>query len=73
MKWLTRALPAVFMLGCLAAPVAAQVAGHPIEVSGGAGIFGYDTRARLQDSPAYTGSVGFRLTPWSTRCTWGCG
>ena len=64
MKWLKRALPAVVMLWALAAPAAAQVAGHPFEFSAGGGIFGYDTRARLKDSPALGASLGYRLAPW---------
>ena len=66
MKWLKRALPAVVMLWALAAPAAAQVAGHPFEFSAGGGIFGYDTRARLKDSPVFGVSGGWRAAPFLT-------
>jgi hypothetical protein len=65
MTWLKRALPAVALLLCvIASPSFAQIAGHPIEVSGGLGTVFYDTRARLQDRGAVVGSVGYRLAPW---------
>src|SRR6185369_10400947 len=65
MTWLKRALPAVALLLCvIASPSLAQIAGHPIEVSGGLGTVFYDTRARLQDRGALVGSVGYRLAPW---------
>src|SRR5262245_50486026 len=64
MTSLKRALPAVALLAIIAVPALAQVAGHPIEISAGGGIFGYDTRARLKDSYALDASVGLRLAPW---------
>ncbi len=66
MKWLKRALPAVVMLWTLAAPAHAQITGHPYEFSAGAGMFGYDTRARLKDGPAIGVSAGWRYAPWLT-------
>src|SRR5437773_7606383 len=35
-----------------AVPAAAQIAGHPIEISGGAGIFNPDARASVKSGPA---------------------
>src|SRR6266581_7096921 len=46
------------------APAAAQLVGHPIEVSGGVGYFNADVRANMKDAPAYTGAVGWRAFPW---------
>ena len=46
------------------APAAAQVVGHPIEISGGAGYLSADVRANLKDAPAYAGAVGWRAMPW---------
>src|SRR6267142_121720 len=66
MTWLKRALPAVFLLGVMAAPAAAQIAARPFEVSAGGGIFAYDTRARLKDGLSLGGSLGWRLAPWAT-------
>ena len=64
MSWTQRALlPIVFAALC-AAPAAAQIVGHPFELSGGAGYFHYDARARVTDAPAYTGSIGMRMMPW---------
>ena len=47
-----------------ATPAAAQIMGRPFEVSGQAGFNHYDLRARMQDGPGYTGSVGWRAKPW---------
>ena len=67
MSWLKRALPAAAWAAVfVSSPATAQMGGHPIEVSGGAGIVAFDTRARLQDAPGFTGSVGYRLAPWFT-------
>jgi OOP family OmpA-OmpF porin len=64
MNWLKRALLSLALAALCAAPAAAQIAGHPLELSGGAGYFHFDTRDRMKDGPAYTGSLGLRLTSW---------
>jgi len=62
MSWSKRALLAIACAALCAAPAAAQIIGHPFELSGGAGYFHYDARARMTDRPAYTGSLGWRLS-----------
>jgi len=42
----------------------AQITGHPVELSAGAGIFHYDVRAYTTDAPAYGGALGWRAAPW---------
>ncbi len=64
MSWSQRALLCIVLTGLCAAPAAAQIVGHPWEVSGGAGYFHYDARARVKDNPAYTASLGWRVMPW---------
>src|SRR6185436_11089243 len=49
-----------------AVPAAAQIAGHPIEISGGAGIFSPDARASVKSGPAYKGAIGYRFLPGFT-------
>jgi outer membrane protein OmpA-like peptidoglycan-associated protein len=44
-------------------PALAQVAGHPIELSGGAGFFHFDTRTETKDAPGFTASLGWRYMP----------
>ena len=44
-------------------PAAAQIGGHPFEISGTAGIFSPDIRARMQTSPAYNAGLGWRARP----------
>ena len=66
MTWSKRALLSLALAACCAAPATAQVIGHPVEFSGGAGYFHFDTRDRMMDGPAYTGALGLRLTPWMT-------
>ncbi|HVP15219.1 MAG TPA: OmpA family protein [Terriglobales bacterium] len=61
MHWSKRALPCVLVAVLGAAPAAAQIVGHPLEISGGAGYFHYDTRAHMKDGPAYKGSLGLRI------------
>src|SRR6266568_2596095 len=46
------------------APAAAQLVGHPIEISGGAGYFSADVRSGMKDAPAYAGAVAWRAYPW---------
>jgi len=66
MTWSQRAVLAVALAVSMATPALAQVGGHPFEFSAGAGIFAFDTRARIKDAPTYGASVGVRLTPWIT-------
>ena len=49
-----------------AAPAAAQIVGHPLEVSAGAGIFSPDARASVKSGPAYKGAIGWRFLPGFT-------
>lgn len=63
MRWTKRALWLAYAL-VLATPARAQVIGHPIELSGGAGYFAFDSRARIKDAPAYTGGLAIRVAPW---------
>src|SRR6266516_479077 len=46
------------------APAAAQLVGHPIEISGVAGYLSADVRAGVKDAPAYAGAVAWRAYPW---------
>ncbi len=74
MSWLKRALWSVAAAVLLAAPAAAQIGGRPIEVSGGAGLFSPDARARMKSGPAYDAALGWRVTPGLTaeaQATWG--
>ncbi len=64
MTWSKRAVLAVALAISIATPALAQVGGRPFEISANAGIFAFDTRARIQDATTYGGSVGLRLTPW---------
>ncbi len=64
MTWSKRAVLAVALAVSVATPALAQVGGRPFEISAGAGIFAFDTRARIQDAATYGASVGLRLTPW---------
>jgi outer membrane protein OmpA-like peptidoglycan-associated protein len=47
----------------LAAPAGAQIVGRPFEISGGAGVFAPDARARMKTGPAYKGALGWRILP----------
>ena len=42
----------------------AQITGHPIELSAGAGVAHFDVRAYTHDAPAFGGAVGWRFAPW---------
>ncbi len=64
MTWSKRAVLSAALLISAAAPAVAQVAGRPFEISGGAGVLGFDHRAGIKSAPAYTLSLGWRLTPW---------
>jgi outer membrane protein OmpA-like peptidoglycan-associated protein len=54
----------LLLLSFVAVPAFAQVAGHPFEFSGQAGIFSPDARSRAKTGPAYGFSLGYRLEPW---------
>src|SRR5262245_9446280 len=41
----------------------AQIAGRPIEISGGAGISAPDARAHRKDGAAYAAGLGWRVLP----------
>jgi len=56
-----RALLVIVLAALCAAPASAQIVGHPLELSGGAGYFHYDARARMTDAPAYMGALGLRV------------
>ena len=63
MKWLATLILAV----AVAAPSArAQVAGHAVELTAGAGVVQFDGRDNLKTSPLAIGSLGYR---WSTGLT----
>jgi len=64
MTWPKRALCALAFGILTAGPAAAQITGNPYEVSGGVGVFGFDTRAHTKLGPAFTGSVGWRPQSW---------
>jgi outer membrane protein OmpA-like peptidoglycan-associated protein len=66
MTWSKRALSAVVLAFLSAGPAGAQIAGHPVELSGGAGVFSYDARSRVKLGPAYNGALGWRWMPWMT-------
>jgi outer membrane protein OmpA-like peptidoglycan-associated protein len=59
-----RALLVIVLAALCAAPASAQIVGHPFELSGGAGYFHYDARARMTDAPAYMGALGWRVSPF---------
>lgn len=66
MSGLKRSLLAAVFCAALAAPAAAQIGGHPLEASLGAGITSFDARDRIQDAPGAVGSLGWRWTPTLT-------
>ncbi len=57
------ALLAVLIVSSLPVPAAAQIGGHPFEISGGAGYFSPDMRARLESAPGYVGGLAWRANP----------
>ena len=63
MKWLALL---VLVLALVAPPVHAQVAGHAVELSAGAGVTQFDGRDHIKTSPMAIGSLGYR---WSTGLT----
>ncbi|MFN8586788.1 MAG: OmpA family protein [Candidatus Eisenbacteria bacterium] len=67
MSWWKRFLLPAALVALAVAPARAQIAGHPVEASVGAGIQSFDARDFIQDSPAFTGSLGYR---WSDVFTW---
>ena len=64
MSGFQRALLVIVLAALCAAPAAAQIVGHPFELSGGAGYFHYDARSHMKDGPSYTGSLGWRAGSW---------
>ena len=60
MSWWKRLLVPAALGALLALPAHAQVSGHPLEVSAGAGISSFDARDYIKDSPVFTGTVGWR-------------
>jgi len=66
MARLKGALLAFVLAASLAVPAAAQIGGHPFEISGGAGIFSPDMRARMETGPAWIGGIGWRTSPLLT-------
>ena len=67
MSWWKRFLLPVALVAACVAPARAQLNGHPVEASVGAGIQSFDARDFLQDSPSFTGALGYR---WSDVFTW---
>jgi len=47
----------------MSAPAAAQIGGHPFEISGSAGVSSPDMRARRECGFGYTSSLGWRANP----------
>ncbi len=66
MAVLKRAFPLLALAALLAVPARAQIIGRPIELSGGAGAFSPDGRARMKDDIASYGAIGWRLHSWLT-------
>ncbi len=67
MSWSKRLLIPAALAAFVVAPAHAQIAGHPLEVSAGAGINRFDARDFIKDGPAFVGSLGYR---WSEGLTW---
>ena len=67
MFWWKRILLPAALVASFVAPAHAQLNGHPVEASVGAGIQSFDARDFIQDSPSFTGSLGYR---WSEVFTW---
>jgi len=63
MSWLKRSLVTTVLALAVAAPAHAQIAGRPYEVWAGAGLNNFDARDFIQDSPVYTGALGWRWSP----------
>ncbi|HTK32485.1 MAG TPA: OmpA family protein [Candidatus Saccharimonadaceae bacterium] len=63
MSRLPRAPFALAVALLLAAPAHAQITGHPLELSGGAGGVSPDARARIQSGFASTAALGWRWLP----------
>ncbi len=60
------ALLALAAFALCAAPARAQIAGRPFEISGGAGWFSPDERARVKEGPAFGGALAYRVHPGFT-------
>jgi outer membrane protein OmpA-like peptidoglycan-associated protein len=66
MTWPKR-VGCAFAIGILSAgSAAAQITERPLEVSGTAGLFDYDTRALTKMGPAFGGALGWRAQSWLT-------
>jgi OOP family OmpA-OmpF porin len=65
MSWNRFALPLAAAL-LVAGPASAQITGRPLELSGSAGAYMPDGRARIQSSPAYQATLGWRTMPGFT-------
>jgi outer membrane protein OmpA-like peptidoglycan-associated protein len=66
MSWWRRLLLPAALVVLAVVPARAQVAGHPFEVSAGAGINDFDSRDAIKDSPVFNVSGGWR---WSDAVT----
>ena len=60
MSWWKRLLLPAALLALVAVPARAQIAGHPIEISAGAGINSFDAMDHVKDAFAWQGSLGWR-------------
>ena len=65
MSWNRFALPLLATL-LIAGPASAQITGRPIELSGSAGAFLPDGRARMESDLAFQGTFGWRFLPGLT-------
>jgi hypothetical protein len=63
MSRLKGAAVSIAAVALLSAAAHAQIGGRPIEISGGAGLFTPDARARVKTGPAYTATLGWRINP----------
>ena len=62
MSWLKRSLSVAVFAALVAVPAHAQISGHPIEASLGAGMNRFDTRDGIDNAFAFTGSAGWRVS-----------
>lgn len=62
MSWWKRVLLPAALLALVAVPARGQIAGHPVEVSAGAGINSFDVMDHVKDAPVFVGSLGYRRT-----------
>jgi OmpA-OmpF porin, OOP family len=64
MAVLKRAFPLLALVALMALPARAQIIGRPLELSGGAGVFSPDARARMETGIASTGALALRWQSW---------